>query len=41
MCTSIVLRKHRPKERASKQFQIERSLGSFQGGEEDLERGKI
>jgi hypothetical protein len=39
-CKEIVSRKHRPKERKSKRFQAERALGSFQGGEEEVERGK-
>jgi hypothetical protein len=31
--------KHRPQERATKQFQVERASRSFQGGEEEVERG--
>jgi hypothetical protein len=39
MCTGTIFEKHRPQEREAKQFQEERSLGSFQGGEEEVERG--
>jgi hypothetical protein len=40
MCTSTVPRKHRPREGATKWFKAERALGSFQGGEEEVEKGK-
>jgi hypothetical protein len=39
MCTGIVPGKHRPKEGATKWFKEKKSPGSFQGGEEKVERG--
>jgi hypothetical protein len=40
MCIGTILVKHRPKERDTKRFQVEISLGIFQGGEEEVERGE-
>jgi hypothetical protein len=40
VCTCTIPGKHRPKEIATKWFEVERALGSFQGGEEEVERGK-
>jgi hypothetical protein len=41
MCTGTILGKLRPNERETKCFKEERALGSFQGVEEEVERGKI
>jgi hypothetical protein len=40
VCACTILGKHRPKERATKWFKVERASGIFQGGEEEVERGK-
>jgi hypothetical protein len=39
VCTGTVPRKHRPKEGEAKWFEVEKAPGSFQGGEEEVERG--
>jgi hypothetical protein len=41
MCAGKIPRKHRPKEGATKWFEVERASGIFQGGEEEVERGKL
>jgi len=40
LCAGTTPREHRLKERAIRWVKIKRALGSFQGGEEYLERGK-
>jgi hypothetical protein len=40
MCIGTISIKHRPQEMVAEQFQAERALGSFQGGEEKVERGE-
>jgi hypothetical protein len=40
VCIGTVPGKHRPKERVTKWFEAERPPGSFQGGEEEVERRK-
>jgi hypothetical protein len=40
ICTCTIFGKHRPQQSVSKWFQAKRALGSFQGGEEEVNGGK-
>jgi hypothetical protein len=41
VCTCTIPGKHRPKEGETKWFKVERASGSFQGVDEEVERGEI
>jgi hypothetical protein len=41
MCIGTVHGKCRPKEGKTKEIEVERAPGRFQGGEEEMERGGI
>ena len=40
MCIGTTSGKDRPQERATKRFQAERTMGSFQGEEKEVEMGE-
>jgi hypothetical protein len=40
MCTCTIPKKHRVKEGETNYLEVERALGSFQGGEEEVESEK-
>jgi hypothetical protein len=40
MCIGTIYGKHRPQERTTKKYQAERAPKRFQGGKEEVKRGK-